>query len=153
MSAIKISGHFHKRSFSITKVKIFAAVVLLGLFISGCDNIIGVDSQAQQVTAEVQLRDGFQRHYVSVSCDSQIDVEAVLAYEVPLTEPLATFNFDVPSGAHELQVCWVPFNGNKEAGVSAVDVELERAGTYQVNLNLSGDSIGVSIQANPLTYM
>lgn len=153
MSAINISGYFHKRFASITKVKISAAVLLLGLFIAGCDNIVGVDSQAQLATAEVHLQDGFQRHYVTVVCDSEVNSEAVLTYEAPLTGPLATFRLDVPGGAHELQVCWVPFNGNHDVGVSAVDVDLERAGTYQVNLSLSGDSVRVSVQANPLMYM
>ncbi len=148
-----ISGYFHIRLASITKVKISTAVLLLGLFISGCDNIIGVDNQEQLATAEVQLQDGFQRHYVSVSCVNEVNSKTVLAYEVPLTGSLATFHYDVPSGTHELQVCWVPFNGNHDVGVSAVDVELERAVTYQVNLSLSGDSIHVSVQASPIRYM
>jgi len=111
----------------MTDMKLPAAVLLLGVLMAGCGDVLDADGQEDLAAAEVHLQEGFEGHWVSVEIGGDIHFQARLDSLVPFAGPLAVFRLDVPRGTHQLLIRWVPTDGDRQARISIVDIQLDQA--------------------------
>ncbi len=144
----------------MANMKLPAAVLLLGVLMAGCSNALDADTQEDDtdnqeglVAAEVHLQQGLEGHWVSVELNGDVRFQARLDSLVPFAGPLAVFRLDVPRGTHQLLIRWVPTDGDRQARISIVDIQLDQAEFYYLGLNVSGNSIQVAVQESPFLYV
>jgi len=147
----------------MANIRLPAAALLLGLLVAGCDNVtnaedqeddvISAEGQEELVTAEVHLQEGFEGHWVSVELGDDVHFQARLDSLVPFAGPQAVFRLDVPRGTHQLLIRWVPTDGDRQARISILDIQLDQAEFYYLGLTVSGNSIQVAVQESPFLYV
>jgi len=137
----------------MANIRLPVAALLLGLMVAGCDGVIDAEDQAELVTAEVHLQQGFEGHWVSVELNGDVHFQAHLDPLVPLAGPLAVFRLDVPSGTHQLLIRWVPTDGDRQAHLSSVSIRLDQGEYYYLGINAAENSVQVAIQESPFMYV
>lgn len=137
----------------MANMKLPAAVLLLGVLMAGCGDVLDAGGQEDLAAAEVHLQQGLEGHWVSVSLNGDIHFQACLDPAAPLAGPLAIFRLDVPRGTHQLLIRWVPTDGDRQARISIVDIQLDQAEFYYLGLTVSGNSIQVAVQESPFLYV
>ncbi len=137
----------------MANMRLPAAVLLLGVLMAGCSNVLDADGQDDLAAAEVHLQQGLEGHWVSVELNGDVRFQARLDSAVPFSGPLAIFRLDVPRGTHQLLIRWVPTDGDRQARISIVDIQLDQAEFYYLGLTVSGNSIQVAVQESPFLYV
>lgn len=137
----------------MANIRLPAAALLLGLLIAGCDDVIDAEGQAELVTAEVHLQQGFEGHWVSVELDGDVHFQAHLDPQIPLAGPLAVFRLDVPVGTQQLLIRWVPTDGDRQARIYMENIRLNQGEYYYLGINATESSVQVAVQEDPFMYV
>jgi len=137
----------------MANLRLPVAALLLGLLVAGCDEVIDADNQAELVTAEVHLQQGFEGHWVSVELNGDVHFQAHLDPLVPLAGPLAVFRLDVPGGTQQLLIRWVPIDGDRQARIYMENIRLSQGEYYYLGINATESSVQVAVQEDPFMYV
>ncbi len=136
----------------VAEMKDVIKQITIGLALAGlsvaCNSLTSHVDPAATVTAEVQLRAGSERDWVSVALNGEVRFQTFLDGSSPRGVSAASFSLDLFGGENKLLILWVPTNGNLEARMVSDDILLGPEESRVLTLSPSGPILRVAVNEN-----